>query len=91
MSISQKRFMVLVVCFILQLVQCKKYLIETENGKMKLVFVSDQNPDGSPEEHITTETGNNYVDSSIEEPSKPYKYKNKNIDDKQSGEDHIAS
>ena len=86
MPISQ--VMLLVVCFVLQLVQCKKYLIETESGKMQLVVVSDQKDDRQPEEHIATETGNNYVDSSIEEPSKSYKYEKKNVDDISPGEDH---
>ena len=84
------------VCSIIQLVTCKKYLIRTKTGQMKLVVVSDQNPNGPTDKHISPEIGNGYVESSMKELSNPQKKTQKRDKDdqnknKQSGEESSSS
>ena len=85
------------VCSIIQLVTCKKYLIKTKTGQMKLVVVSDQNHHGPTDKHISPETGNGHVESSMDDLSKPPKKdtqkrdKDDNKKDIQSGEDRRSN
>ena len=64
---------------------------------MKLVVVSDQNPIGPTDKHISPEIGNGYVESSMKELLKPSKKKTQKRDkddqkkNKQSGEDSSSS